>query len=190
MRHPPGDHLVLGEMTALDQLAPRLRRHVVPEESPALPRETPFLFLAESEIHRILLCELTYLSHRRPPRKAGTHNHRRPRIAKTTCHSAQATPRGMVPAFAGTTMGSMTCVTNGLLLRPAAWLEAKAAACAIRGARVLPTGVRGSSWTNSTAAGSFMLADLWPVRKARSSSAVNGFAPSRSVMKAFAASPR
>src|SRR5262249_50352132 len=33
---PPGDHLVLAEMTALDHLAPRLGRNVVAEELPHL----------------------------------------------------------------------------------------------------------------------------------------------------------
>src|SRR6266700_3767021 len=51
---PPGDHLVLRQMPALDQFAPGLRRHVIPEERPHVLAERHF-FLAESEIHRILL---------------------------------------------------------------------------------------------------------------------------------------
>src|ERR1700738_1521598 len=51
---PPGDHLILGQMTAFLQLLPRRRRHVVPEESPHFLTKRHF-FLAESEIHRILL---------------------------------------------------------------------------------------------------------------------------------------
>src|SRR5207237_2426173 len=51
---PPGDHLALGEVTPLHHLATRFRRHVVPEEGPHLLTKRDF-FLAESEIHRILL---------------------------------------------------------------------------------------------------------------------------------------
>src|SRR5205085_6890427 len=51
---PPGDHLVFAEMTALDQLSPGLARHVVAEERPHFLAKRRF-FLAESEIHRILL---------------------------------------------------------------------------------------------------------------------------------------
>jgi hypothetical protein len=51
---PPGDHLFLGEMTALDQFLPRRGRHVVSEKSPHFLTKRDF-FLAESEIHRILL---------------------------------------------------------------------------------------------------------------------------------------
>src|SRR5262249_27758297 len=53
----------------------------------------------------------------------------------------------------------------------------------------LPTGVFGSSSTNSSAAGNSCLPTL-PAKKARRSSSVKGTAPSRSLMKAFAASPR
>src|SRR6201999_1396101 len=53
---PPGDHLVLGEMTAFLQLAPRIRRHVVAEKRPHLFTERQ-LFLGKSEIHRILLAK-------------------------------------------------------------------------------------------------------------------------------------
>src|SRR6201999_2046705 len=53
---PPGDHLVLGEMTALDDLLPRRGRHIVAKERP--PRVAKrHLFLGESEIHRTLLAK-------------------------------------------------------------------------------------------------------------------------------------
>src|SRR5450756_1955415 len=51
---PPVDHLLLGEMTALLQFLPRRRRHIVLEERPHLVAKRHF-FLAEAEIHRILL---------------------------------------------------------------------------------------------------------------------------------------
>jgi hypothetical protein len=41
-------------MTALDQFLPRRGRHVVPEKGPHFLTKRDF-FLAESEIHRILL---------------------------------------------------------------------------------------------------------------------------------------
>jgi hypothetical protein len=51
---PPGDHLVLGQMTAFLQLLPRRRRHVVTKERAHFLAKRHF-FLAECEIHRILL---------------------------------------------------------------------------------------------------------------------------------------
>src|SRR5664280_2291822 len=51
---PPIDHLVFAEMTALLQFLARRRRHMIPEEGPHLVAKRHF-FLAEAEIHRILL---------------------------------------------------------------------------------------------------------------------------------------
>src|SRR5205085_8803716 len=63
---PPLDHLVLGDVTALLQLLPRRRRHVVLEELTHLVAKRLF-FLAEAEIHRILLVSKPSSPRRRGP---------------------------------------------------------------------------------------------------------------------------
>src|SRR5271167_5082893 len=51
---PPGDHLVLGKVTAFDHLLTRRGWHIVTKERTHLVTKRDFFF-GESEIHRILL---------------------------------------------------------------------------------------------------------------------------------------
>src|ERR1700682_4553671 len=51
---PTVDHLLLADMTALLQFLPRRRWHIIPEEMSHFVTKCHF-FLAEAEIHRILL---------------------------------------------------------------------------------------------------------------------------------------
>src|ERR1700756_5867478 len=62
---PPGDHLVLGEMPALDQLLARLCRNVVAEKRTHLFTKR-HLVLGESQIHGILLLSISSSSRRKP----------------------------------------------------------------------------------------------------------------------------